>query len=317
MKTAFINTLEKLAHANDNIFLLTADLGFDVFDKFKELYQKRFINVGIAESNMIGIAAGLALSGKTVYCYSIIPFLIMRSFERIRIDLCYDNASVKLIGAGSGFSYGLEGMTHHAIEDISIMRSLPGMTIVAPGDVKEVQAVLRASVDHQGPLYIRLGRSEQSHVYEDIPELEIGKGIIIYDGNDICIIATGNMLLTAKFVSEKLMKMGLSVRLISMHTIKPLDTELVKMCANNNPAIFTIEEHSINGGLGTAVSESLVEIGYKGLFGKIALPDEYCSYIGKPEYLREKNNLTPKSIVARVLMEYEQHQKTLAKDWMR
>ena len=308
MKNAFITTLEKLALANQDIFLLTGDLGFNSFENFKELYPDRFLNVGIAESNMIGIAAGLALSGKTIYCYSIIPFLIMRSFERIRVDLCYDNANVKLIGWGSGFSYGFEGMTHHAIEDISIMRSLPGMTVVAPGDAEEAQAVLKASVDHQGPLYIRLGKNRESHVYDDVPKLEIGKGIVISDGSDICIIATGSMLFAAKVVSEELTKMGLDVRLISMHTVKPLDEELVKMCASDCSAIFTIEEHSINGGLGTAVSEHLMELGYRGLFKKIGLPDEYSSHIGNIDYLLEKYNLTPATIKNRVLMELEQQQ---------
>ncbi len=311
MKKAFISTLEKLAYTNQDIFLLTGDLGFNTFEKFKELYPGRFINVGIAESNMIGVAAGLSLSGKAVYCYSIIPFLIMRSFERIRVDLCYDNVSVKLIGAGGGFSYGLEGMTHHAIEDISIMRSLPGMTVVAPGDAEETQAVIEASVDHQGPLYIRLGKNGESHVYDDVPKLEIGKGIVIKNGSDICIIATGSMLFAAKVVSEELAKMGLDVRLVSMHTIKPLDKELVKMCASDSSAIFTIEEHSINGGLGTAVSEQLMELGYRGLFKKIGLPDEYSSYIGNIDYLLEKYNLTPGSIKTRILMELEQHQQTL------
>jgi transketolase len=313
MKTAFINTLEKLAHVNDNIFLLAADLGFNTFDRFRELYPKRFINVGVAESNMIGVAAGLALSGKMVYCYSIITFLIMRSFERIRVDVCYHNVNVKLIGAGAGLSYGLEGMTHHAIEDISIMRSLPDMTVVAPGDPREVEAVLKASVDHQGPLYIRLRRNGESYVYDDVPKLEIGKGIIIRDGSDICIIATGSMLFAAKVVSEELAKMGLDVRLVSMHTIKPLDKELVKMCASDSSAIFTIEEHSINGGLGTAVSEQLMELDYRGLFKKIGLPDEYSSHIGNIDYLLEKYNLTPGSIKTRVLMELEQRQQTLTK----
>jgi transketolase len=313
MKNAFITSLEKLAHTNRDIFLLTGDLGFNAFEKFKELYPERFVNVGIAESNMIGVAAGLALSGKAVYCYSLIPFLIMRSFERIRVNLCYDNANVKLIGAGGGFSYGFEGMTHHAIEDISIMRSLPGMTIVAPGDAEETQAVLEASVDHQGPLYIRLGKNGESHVHQDVPKLEIGKGIVIRDGSDICIIATGSMLFAAKVVSDELAKMGRDVRLVSMHTVKPMDEELVKMCASDCSAIFTIEEHSINGGLGTAVSEHLMELSYKGLFKKIGLPDEYSSHIGNIDHLLEMHNLTPKSIKTRILMELERRQKKIDK----
>lgn len=317
MKTAFARTLESLAKANDDIYLLTGDLGFGVFDQFQQLYPKRFVNVGVAEANMIGVAAGLALSGKTVYCYSIVPFLVMRPLERIRVDLCYHNARVNLVGVGGGLSYGLEGMTHHAIEDIAVMRSLPNMTVVAPGDPQEVIAIIGKSAEHQGPLYIRLGRSGEPHVYDDIPTLEIGKGIVIYDGSEISILATGTMLSVAKLAAEDLTKIGLDVRLISMHTIKPLDTELVRACAIDSRAIFTVEEHSVNGGLGSAVAEVLLEFGYRGRFAKIGLPDQYCPDVGKGDYLRQQYNLTRESIIARVLMEYEKCPRTAIRDGVR
>jgi transketolase len=304
MRSVFIKTLEKLASVDNRIFLLTGDLGFKTFDKFRDSFQERFINVGVAEANMIGIAAGLALSGKNVYCYSIIPFLTMRCLERIRIDLCYHNLNVKLIGAGAGLVYGLEGVTHHAIEDIAIMRSLPNMTVVAPECPLEVEALIKESHAYKGPLYIRLGREGEPCVHNSAPEFKIGRGIIVRKGRDISIIATGIILYQAKIASEILINEGLDVTLIGMHTIKPLDKDIIKYCANNNKAIFTLEEHSIIGGLGSAVSEFLLEICYKGLFRKIALPDEYCSYIGGHHYLLGKYGLSPEAIKDFILKEY-------------
>ena len=309
MKSAFIEALEKLASIDNRIFLLTGDLGFKTFDKFRNSFPDRFINIGVAESNMIGIAAGLALSGKNVYCYSIIPFLTMRCLERIRVDLCYHNLNVKLVGAGGGLVYGLEGMTHHAIEDIAIMRTLPNMTVVAPEDPLEVKAVINESLTYKGPLYIRLGREGETCVHNSCPEFKIGKGIILRKGSDISIIATGTMLCAAKSASERLINEGLDVTLIGMHTIKPLDRDIIEYCAKNSKAIFTLEEHSIIGGLGSAVSEILIELDYRKPFRKIALPDKYCSYIGRQEYLHKKHGLTPEEIKDFILKEYNQFSK--------
>ena len=309
MKSAFIETLEKLASIDNRIFLLTGDLGFKTFDKFRNSFPDRFINIGVAESNMIGIAAGLALSGKNVYCYSIIPFLTMRCLERIRVDLCYHNLNVKLVGAGGGLVYGLEGMTHHAIEDIAIMRTLPNMTVVAPEDPLEVKAVINESLAYKGPLYIRLGREGEKCVHKSSPEFKIGKGIVIRKGSGISIIATGTILCAAKSASEDLINEGLDVTLIGMHTIKPLDRDIIEYCAKNSKAIFTVEEHSIIGGLGSAVSEILLELGYKKPFRKIGLQDEYCSYIGSQDYLCEKYGLTPEGIKNFILKEYKQFSK--------
>lgn len=297
MRDAFVRTLEKLCQSDGDIFLLTADLGFKLFDSFREKYPERFLNMGIAETNMIGVAAGLSLSGKKVYCYSMIPFLIMRCFEHIRIDICYHNLDVRLVGVGGGLVYGLEGVTHHATEDITIMRSLPNMTVVAPGDPYEVSACIEASASYKGPMYIRLGRSGEPQVYSEIPNLEIGKGIILFNkGNDICLLATGTMLYKAKIASELLLKNGFGVTLISLHTIKPLDETLIKDCAKKYRSIFTIEEHSIIGGLGSAVGEILSEIRYHGPFKRIGLPDEFNHYVGRTEYLHQKYGLTPEDI---------------------
>lgn len=305
MRKTFFQTLESIAKDNPNIFLLTADLGVKLFDGFKSINPQGFINVGIAEQNMIGIAAGLAMSGKNVYCYSIIPFLVMRTLEQIRVDLCYNNLAVKLLGAGGGFVYGVEGATHHAIEDIAVMRSLPNMTVTAPGDAWEAKSLALASVDFPGPLYIRFGRDTDPVVHEGALEFKVGKGIIVKEGGDICLIATGTMLYPAKIVTDMLKNQGLNITLVSMHTIKPLDRDLVIECAKSHKAIFTLEEHNIIGGLGGAVSEVIAEAGSGIIFRRIGVQDRYSSDIGRVDYLRQKCGLDPESISNIILGEYK------------
>ncbi|OIO00658.1 hypothetical protein AUJ67_05555 [Candidatus Desantisbacteria bacterium CG1_02_49_89] len=303
MRGTFIRTLEKMAKADKNIFLLTADLGYKLFDNFRDNYPDRFVNVGVAESNMIGVAAGLALSGKNVYCYSMVPFLTMRTFEQIRVDLCYHNLGVKLVGVGGGLVYGLEGMTHQAIEDISIMRSLPNMTVTAPGDPAEVECLIEESVRYKGPLYIRLGKDRDPVVHETAPDFKIGRGIVLKRGKKAVLFAAGNVLPAAKAAVEALEENGLSITLVSMHTIKPIDKKLVIECARRTKAVFTVEEHSLIGGLGSAVAEIIAESGEKVIFRRIALPDAYSKYMGSSGYLRKKYGLTPQAIANRITKE--------------
>jgi len=297
MRNVFIETLYELCKSDKNIFLLTGDLGFKVFDKFRKRYPNRFLNIGIAETNMIGVAAGLALSGKKVYCYSMIPFLIMRCLEHIRIDICYHNLDVKLVGVGGGLAYGMEGVTHHAREDIAMMRAIPNMTVIAPGDPREVSACIKASAYFKGPMFIRLGKTGEPSVYSSEPQFKIGKGVTILNkGKDICLLTTGTMLYKAKIISEFLLKKGIGVTLIHLPTIKPLDEILIKKCAKKYNLIFSIEEHSIIGGLGSAVSEILSENHYKGLFKRIGLPDKFNCYVGTTEYLHERYGLIPEKM---------------------
>lgn len=304
MRVTFVKILEELAAQNENIFLLTGDLG-KFFGDFQKKYPERFIDVGVAEANMVSLAAGLAKSGKNVYCYSIIPFLIMRAFEQVRIDICYHNLNVKLFGAGGGLAYGFEGVTHYALEDIALMRSLPNMTVVAPGDKQEAVALARESVNFQGPLYLRFGRDDVPRVHKTLDNFKIGQGIVIGEGVDINLIATGTILYLAQVAREILLKENISVGLISLPTIKPLDEELLQNLAENSRAIFTLEEHSLIGGLGSAVADFLMNLGYQGLFRKIALPDEFPSVIGEPNYLYERYNLTPQAMAKYILSEYK------------
>jgi len=302
MRSTFVKTLTELARENENVFLLTADLGFKLFDEFRRDFPDRFINVGVAEQNMIGVAAGLSLSGKNVYCYSMIPFLILRALEFIRVDLCYQNLNVKLIGVGGGLTYGLEGMTHHAIEDIAIARVLPNLTVVAPGDRVEARGIIRESEDYPGPLYVRLGGNNDPVVHKDGQEVAIGQGIVLREGEGVTLFCTGGTLSAAKaslVILEK--ERRLRPTLISLHTIKPLDTRLVSMHAKRSHAVFTVEDHSVIGGLGSAVGETLLEQGYKGLFRRIGLPDQYSPVVGRSSYLQQVCGLTAEGIAEQIM----------------
>lgn len=302
MRTAFIKTLEKLAEKNKDIYLLVGDVGFSVIEDFKKKYGKRFIDVGIAEQNMIGVAAGMALSKKIPFIYSIIPFATMRCFEQIRNDVCYQNLDVKIVGVGSGFAYGSAGSTHHAIEDIAIMKVLPNMTIICPGDPLESQKAIEQSVSQKGPVYIRLAKGGEKIIHNEksIVNFKIGKGIVINEGNDLTIIATGSMLNTANNISQKLKKEGINATTISMHTIKPLDQDLIIKYAKKTKRIFTIEEHNMIGGLGESVARVLCENKLNATFKIFGIPDKYPDKIGNADYLRELAGLDEDTITKKI-----------------
>lgn len=301
MRNTFFKTLEEMAQNHDDIYLLTGDLGFKLFDNFRAKYPERFFDIGLAESNMIGIAAGLSLSGKNVYCYSIIPFLTMRAYEQVRIDIAYQNLNVKLVGVGGGFTYGLEGFTHFGLEDLALMKALPNMTVVVPADPKEAEQVAKISYEYPTPLYIRLGRTGEPSIHSESLNFEIGKGMILSEGKDIAIFAIGNMVYHAKQVLDILEKADFTATLINMHTLKPLDIKLIKQCASIHQGIFTIEEHSIVGGLGSAVAEVLSEDCYKGVFKRIGIPEKLENFIGNAEYLRERYGLAVEKISESIL----------------
>lgn len=292
MRSTFVDCLIERARIDERIFVITPDMGFSVFERFIEEFPGKYLNVGIAEQNAIGVAAGLALSGKIVYVYSIIPFVTMRCFEQIRVDVAYMKTNVRLVGVGAGMTYGPAGPTHHAIEDIAIMRSLPNMTVCCPGDPIEVKKLINQSFDYNGPIYFRLGKNKEPKIHSDDIKVEIGKAIQITEGNDAVLIVTSNMLAKARQWINEWSKDGKEVALISMHTIKPLDVEIVKTFIKKGIPIITVEEHNIIGGLGSAVAEVIAEEGEKVSFRRIAINDEYSQFIGGHEYLRKKYNLT-------------------------
>ncbi len=224
MRNAFIRALTDAAAADERIVFLTGDLGFKLFDDFAARYPGRFMNVGVAEATMAGVAAGLALEGKKPFIYSIVPFATLRCYEQIRNDICYHEADVTVVGVGGGYSYGPNGPTHHALEDIAVMRALPNMTIVCPGDPAETVAAVHALARHRGPAYLRLGRAGEPTVHPGPVTLTIGTSLVLREGRDVALLATGNMLATAVRVADLLAPRGLTCRVVSMPTVKPLDT---------------------------------------------------------------------------------------------
>jgi transketolase len=301
MRKAFFETLQETADIDSDIFLLSADLGFKLFDSFRLRHPERFYDMGIAEANMIGVAAGLSLSGKNAYCYSMAPFLVMRAYEQIRVDIAYHNLNVKLVGVGAGLSYGLEGFTHLGLEDLALMRSLPNMTVVVPADPWEARCLARASYTHQGPLYIRLGKIGDPMVHSKEPYFEIGQPIEVCEGNDLAIIAAGTMVHAGASVVDILLRHQISSTLVSMHTVKPLNQEAILDLAHRHPAIFSLEEHNLNGGLGSAVAEVLAESGYRGLFRRIGIPEPLPRIVGDANRLREASGLSPDKVADTIL----------------
>lgn len=299
MRTAFINTLHGLAKKDKNIFLLNGDLGFSVLEDFTKSYPDRSLNMGVAEANMIGVAAGLALSGKTVFVYSIVPFVTARVFEQVRNDVALQKANVKIVGVGSGLAYGQLGPTHHSIEDIALMRALPNMTVVCPGDPFEAAEATKALAAFNGPAYLRISKKGEPNVHAHMPLFKIGKGILIKKGHEGTLIATGNMLPTAHAVVEALAKRGKNMRLISMHTIKPLDHRIIKKAIKETPAIFTLEEHNVIGGLGSAVAEVLAE-NYQSKklihFRRFGICDRFTLMAGSHDFLRNLHALSLRDV---------------------
>ncbi|WP_346353472.1 transketolase family protein [Azotosporobacter soli] len=287
MRNTFIKTLIEQARVDDSIFVITPDLGFSVLETFREEFPSRFLNVGIAEQNAIGVAAGLALSGYKVYVYSIIPFITMRCYEQIRLEAAYMNTNIRLVGVGAGFSYGAQGATHHALEDIAIMRVLPNMTVCCPGDPIEVEALTKESFHHQGPMFIRLAKNGEVNIHEADTEITLGKAISVTHGEDLALITTSNMLEQGRqWVCEWSAK-GINAELISMHTIKPLDIEKINTLIRAGKPIITLEEHSIIGGLGSAVAEVIAESGCGIKFKRVAVPDRYSHTVGHQQRLRK------------------------------
>ena len=299
MRTAFIETLFALARDDERIVLVVGDLGFGVVTPFMEELPKQFINAGVAEQNMIGLAVGMAMCGKIVFTYSIASFPTLRCIEHIRNDVCFHQASVTIVSVGGGLVYGALGHTHHATEDLAIMRALPNMRIVAPGDPVEARLATRAIVDDPGPCYLRLGRAGEPIVHQsENLDYRLGKAIVVREGDDITLIATGGLLHNTAKVAEELWKRGVRARLLSMHTVKPLDTQAVLAAARETRAIVTVEEHSVIGGLGSAVAEVLSESDQAHVpFKRIGLPSDFISEVGNQDYLRSVHSLSVEGIL--------------------
>lgn len=301
MRKALNRKLMELASEDKNVMLLTADVGFKVFKEFRANFPDQFINVGIAEANMIGMASGLALSNKTVFVYSIASFASMRCFEQIRVDLCYQNLPVKIIGGGAGLVYGTAGATHQAIEDIGVMSSIPNMTVIAPGDPIEVELAVEKAMTLSGPCYIRIAKNGEKAVHNKNIEFQIGKAIEVLKGRRIVLVSTGNMLNTAMEVRSILSDYEIDCGVVSFHTIKPIDYEQIVGFRKNYELIVSIEEHSIYSGLGSRISNVITDYNLNIKLMKFGILDEFPNIAGDQYYLREHYSLLPNQISSKIL----------------
>ncbi|MCR4660967.1 MAG: transketolase [Clostridia bacterium] len=297
MRNAFVKTLVEIAKENKNVELVTGDLGFGVLKPFWEQCPDQFTNAGIAEQNMTSLAAGMAMTGKTVFTYSIGNFPTLRSLEQIRNDCAYHNANVKVVCIGGGFSYGSLGMSHQATEDIAVLRSLPNVLVFAPGDLVEAEEVTRAIANYPGTCYLRLGRGGEKRIHDKIDNFEIGKAIKVRDGEQIAIFSTGAIMDEVMSAYDYLLENDIHPSVYTFPTIKPIDKDTIEKIAKSYKYIFTIEEHNIVGGFGSAVCEVVAEIeDKKATVKRIGINDEYSVKVGSQKYLREQYNLDGKGI---------------------
>ena len=306
MRNAFAKQITQLAQQDERIVLLSGDIGNRLFDDIKAKCPGRFLNCGVAEANMIGVAAGMAMSGLRPVCYTITPFITYRCMEQIRIDVCYHHVPVVIVGTGAGLSYASLGATHHSCEEMGMLRLLPGLAVIAPADEWEVRASIKAALSHPNPVYIRIGKKGEPAVHKAEPAFTIGKAITMSEGTDVCLLSAGTVLPEAVGAAEELSKQGISAKVVSFHTIKPLDTELLSRAFSKFRLVATIEEHSVLGGLGGAVAEWLADHApMKARLIRCGTPDEFLHETAEQEHAREKFGLTPSGISKRVLSELQ------------
>jgi transketolase len=302
MRNAFADELTKLGIEDPRVVMLSGDIGNRLFDKFKDKHPSRFFNCGVAEANMMGVAAGMAMNGLRPVAYTITPFVTTRCLEQIRTDVCYHEAPVTIVAVGAGLAYSGLGPTHHACEDISFLRSIPNMVVICPGDAFEVRGALRAAMQQDRPVYIRMGKKGEPVVHKGpIADFKIGKAITISDGSNVCLLSTGNMLPEVIEASHKLKDKGISAEVVSFHTVKPLDEEKLKQAFSRFKLVATIEEHSLIGGFGSAVSEWLVDTQTQPKkFLRFGTPDAFFKKSGEQEYAREMLGLTSHHIADKI-----------------
>ncbi|MBN9299412.1 MAG: hypothetical protein J0I41_20595 [Filimonas sp.] len=295
MRTAFINQLIAEAEKNDKVFLLVGDLGFSVVEPFAEAFPDRFLNVGIAEQNMAGIAAGLAKEGYCVFIYSIGNFPTLRCMEQIRYDICYHNLNVKVIAVGGGYAYGALGASHHATEEVGMLRIIPNMIVCAPADPQEAKAVTTFVTAHNGPCYIRLGKAGEPQIHTEALSLKEGEILTVKEGGGVAVLSTGAML---KYTLDFLQVNNIDASVYSFPFVKPIDQDKLAIILKSYKKIITIEEHQAQGGFGSAIleiSNDLLEynkIEKLPLIKRIAIKDKFYSVAGSQEYLREIAGIT-------------------------
>ena len=296
MRSAFNEELIKIARKDDRIHMVLADIGYGEIEPFAEEFPDRFYNCGVAEQNMTGIACGLAMEGKVSITYSIANFPTLRPLEQIRNDVCYHFQNVKIVIIGGGLAYGSLGVSHHSTEDIAIMRALPDIVVCCPADIKEARAATHAMIEREGPFYYRCGYKKEPDIHAGEIDFQLGKALVAREGSDITLIGTGTVTYRALQAAELLAEQGIKARVVSMHTVKPIDREAILAAARETGGIVTVEEHNICGGLGGAVAEVIAEAGVGIPFKMMALPDTYVHIVGTHEWLLDYYGFSPESI---------------------
>lgn len=298
MRNAFAEEMTRLAETDKRVVVLSGDIGNKLFDKLKAVDEKRFYNCGIAEANMMGVAAGMALSGLRPFVYTITPFTTTRCFEQIRVDVCYHHAPVVIVGTGSGLSYSELGPTHHSLEDMAILRTLPGMRVLAPCDSSELRQALHAVLKDDSPTYIRIGKKGEADIHKSLPDLKLGKVLIIRPGTDVALMCAGNMMAETLKAADLLAVRGITAEVVSFHTVKPLDSEYLHQAGSRFKLLVTVEEHSRIGGFGSAVAEwrmansnQVAQLGF-------GTDDIFMHEVGSQAYARKKFGLTAENIAA-------------------
>jgi len=301
MKTAFIDTISNLMDEHDDIITLTADMGFSVFEDLQKKHPKRFINTGVTEQATVSIAAGLALSGYKVFFYAQASFATMRCFEQLHLDAAYNFLNIKIIGVNAGLSLNQLGVSHFSVEDVGIVRTLPEFTIFTPGNIYEMRWALNESYKINGPTYLRYTKLDDSINEIKYPHLSVGKPVEISKGNDAVFLVSGGIMRIAKEVVGLLKKKNIHVALYSVSTIKPLDSKYLLKITSSSKAVFTLEEHSIIGGLGSAVAEILAEVPGTPILHRFGIPDRFIGVTGSIPYLLSLSGISTEKISAKIL----------------
>lgn len=299
MRTAYLDTLYDLAGKDGRVYALISDNGAIVYDRYRRDFPDQYLNLGISEANMLGMAAGMASCGKIPFAYTIGAFLAYRAYEFIRNDICLQNQNVKIVGTGAGEVYSALGPTHHSTEDLGGLRALPNLTILCPASPVEVKKAAIAAYEYDGPVYLRLGTNKEPEIYGKEYLFEIGKGVVVRDGCDITLVGTGSILKDILEAADLLEEEGIHVRVINIHTIKPLDREIILQAAEETGRMITIEDHNIIGGLGSAVAEIIAESGKGVLFERMGLKG-FSSGYGSYGEVKEKNGIGIRQICRRV-----------------
>ena len=302
MRFETIKSVYQAALKNDKIIFMTGDLGHAHLDDFKKNIPKQYYNMGIAEQNMIGVAAGLAMSGNRVFVYSIAPFITMRCYEQLKVDVCCHNVGVVAIGISAGYAYSKEGCTHHAIEDIAVMRALPNMHIYSPSTPREARLLTEYLTTTNHPAYLRIGKGGEPESEKEY-QITIGRGLVMKKGKDITIFSTGSIVGEALNAANLLSNFGIRAEVINIHTIKPIDTGIVADRVKHRKGIFVLEEHNILGGLGSAIAEIVCEVDLpeKPIFKRFGVPDKYTHLAGSLSFMRKQWGLLGEQVAEKII----------------